>query len=207
MIALAVTFAAIAAMPAVDARAMIVLSGSMEPLVSAGDAAIIRDVPVEQLRVGDVITYHGIGESKGLTTHRIVGLVPLDSGLHFQTQGDANTAPDPDLAPASNVVGRYDGTIPSGGRALLLLTRPEAKIVLVAVPAGLMLVGELRTLVAALRARSGDHQAHRRLVLAGLTLLLASAIGVTATAATMALLTDTVAVGDNTFSTATTFLL
>lgn len=208
MLVLVMMFTGIAAMPAVDARAMIVLSGSMEPLVSAGDAAIIRDVPVEDLRVGNVITYHGIGGSTGLTTHRIIDRVRLDSGLHFRTQGDANTSPDPNLAPASNVVGRYDGRIPGGGRALLLLSRPEARIVLVALPAALMLAGELRTLTAALRARSRatpNQHARRRLALAGLAMLLAATVGVTATAATMAVLTDTAAVGDNTFSTSSTF--
>ncbi|HEX9889216.1 MAG TPA: signal peptidase I, partial [Nitriliruptorales bacterium] len=207
MLVLVVTFTAVAAMPAIGARAMIVLSGSMEPLVSAGDAAIIRDVPVEDLRVGDVITYHGIGEDKRPTTHRIIGLVPLDSGLHFQTQGDANTSPDPNLAPASNVVGRYDGMIPYGGRALLLLSRPEAKIVLVALPALLILMGELRTLVSVIAARVDGRRSgeRRRLVLAGLALLLAGAVGVTATAATMAVLTDTGAVDDNTFATSATF--
>ncbi|MBW3662519.1 MAG: signal peptidase I [Actinobacteria bacterium] len=207
LLVLVATFTTIAVMPAVGARAMIVLSGSMEPVLSAGDAAIIRDVPPEDLRVGDVITYYGIGEDKGLTTHRIIDLVPLDGGLHFQTQGDANRTPDPNLAPASNVVGRYDGVIPHGGRLLLLMSRPVAKIVLVALPALVLLIGELRTLsklvTSRLRDRSGPDR--RRVAFAGLTLLLVAAVAVTATAATMAVFSDSVAVSDNTVATATTF--
>jgi signal peptidase len=207
MLVLVAAFTVVAALPAVDARAMIVLSGSMEPLLSAGDAAIIREVESDDLVVGDVITFQGIGADKRLTTHRIIDLVPLDSGLHFQTQGDANSSPDVDLAPAANVVGRYDGRIPYGGRALLLLSRPEAKIVLVALPAALILIGELRTMAGVLAARRRERAgpAGRRLAFTAAMLVLSAIAGVAATAATMAVVTDTAAAGDNSFSTATTF--
>lgn len=206
MLAMVAGFTLVAVLPATGARAMIVLSGSMEPLLSAGDAAIITDVPPADLEVGDVITFHGIGEDKRLTTHRIIDLVELPSGLHFQTQGDANSSPDVDLAPAGGVVGRYDGRIPYGGRALLLLSRPEAKIVLVAVPALLILMGELRTLVAAATNRRRQRtEAVRPVVMTVAMLLLAAALGVAATMATMAVMTEADHAGDNSFSTTTTF--
>ncbi|MBW3657472.1 MAG: signal peptidase I [Actinobacteria bacterium] len=208
MLVMVAGFTLVAVLPATGARAMIVLSGSMEPLLSAGDAAIIRDVPATDLDVGDVITFHGIGEDKRLTTHRIIELVDVEvGGLHFQTQGDANSSPDVDLAPAGAVVGRYDGRIPYGGRALLLLSRPEAKIVLVAVPALLILMGELRTLVAAAMNRRHERTetATRPVIMTVAMLLLAAALGVAATMATMAVMTDAGHAGDNTFSTATTF--
>lgn len=205
MLVMVAGFTLVAVLPATGARAMIVLSGSMEPLLSAGDAAIITDVPSADLEVGDVITFHGIGEDKRLTTHRIIDRVELPSGLHFQTQGDANSSPDVDLAPAGGVVGRYDGRIPYGGRALLLLSRPEAKIVLVAVPALLILMGELRTLVAAAMSRRGERTeaATRPVVMTVAMLLLAAALGVAATMATMAVMTDADHTGDNSFSTTT----
>lgn len=205
MLVMVVGFTLVALLPATGARAMIVLSGSMEPLLSAGDAAIIRQVPPSALEVGDVITFHGIGADKRLTTHRIIDLVQLDSGLHFQTQGDANTSPDVDLAPAGGVVGRYDGRIPHGGRALLLLSRPEAKILLVAVPALFILAGEIRALVATVVARQRRQAGTpaRRIALAGTMLLLSAALGVTATMATMALMTDADDTADNSFSTGT----
>ena len=207
MVVLIATFTLVAILPATGARAMIVLSGSMEPLLSAGDAAIIRDVPAQQLEVGDVITFQGIGVDTGLTTHRIIQRIPLDSGLHFQTQGDGNEAPDVNLAPARNVVGRYEGMIPYGGRALLALSSREAKIALVALPALLILVGEIRSLIAAAAQRYGPGSPTRpRTVAVGIAALTLAAIaGVAATTATMAMLTDAATITDNTLSTADTF--
>lgn len=205
MLAMVAGFTLVAVLPATGARAMIVLSGSMEPLLTAGDAAIITDVPAEDLEVDDVITFHGIGEDKRLTTHRIIDLVDLDSGLHFQTQGDANASPDVNLAPAGAVVGRYDGRVPHGGRALLLLSRPEAKILLVAVPALLILLGEIRTLLAAAGNRRHERAeaTTRPVVVTVAMLLLAAVMGVAATMATMAVMTDGDQAGDNSFSTGT----
>lgn len=209
MLVLVAAFTLVAVLPATGARAMIVLSGSMEPLLAAGDAAIIRDVPVEDLQAGDVITFHPIGADKRLTTHRIIDRVDLPNGLHFQTQGDANATPDVDLAPARNVVGRYEGMIPHGGRVLLQLTRPEAKIGLIALPALFFLVGEIRSLLANLRQRRIEQPerggAYPRFAFGAAVLVLAAAAGVAATMTTMAVLTDAATVSENTLSTASSF--
>lgn len=75
-------------------------------------------------------------------------------------------------------------------------------------PALLILMGELRTLVAAAmnRRRERTEAATRPVVMTVAMLLLAAALGVAATMATMAVLTDADLVGDNTFSTASVFL-
>ena len=67
----------------------VITGGSMGAAVPRGSIAYERRVPVEQLRVGDVITYVHRGER---VTHRIVSVAP---GPVFRTKGDANAAPDP----------------------------------------------------------------------------------------------------------------
>lgn len=193
--------AALALLPLFHHRALIVTSGSMEPLLSAGDAAIIDQVPAEQLRANDVITYQGYGTER-LTTHRIVKPVHLESGLHFQTQGDANAAPDPHLAPAEGVVGRYVGGIPDVGRFLLVLEQPNARLIIVGVPAMLTLIAELRYLLGGrIKLRLGRRSAGA--LAAAILVVGGAAVGAVTT--TAALITDADTVADNSFATAATF--
>ena len=80
----------------------VVLSGSMEPTISAGDVIIVNSVAASQIEQGDVITYGG----ERPTTHRVVGVTQQDGGPAFRTQGDANEDPDPGVVPASEVKGK-----------------------------------------------------------------------------------------------------
>lgn len=192
----------LAALPLVQHKALIVTSGSMEPVLSAGDAAIIHRLPVDDLRAGDVITYQGYGSDR-LTTHRIVQPIELDSGLHFQTKGDANPGPDPDLAPAGGVVGRYVVGIPGAGRVLLFLAQPQGRLLIVGLPALVVLVGELRFLLA---GRVTLRVGRRRGATVAAALMLTSVASVGGVLmATGAVMADIDSVGDNTFSTAATF--
>jgi signal peptidase I len=201
MTAATVFFLAIAALPLADHKALIVTSGSMEPLLSAGDAAIVHIVPLDALEPGDVITYQGYS-SDGLTTHRIVKPVQLESGLHFQTQGDANPAPDPNLVPAGGVVGRYVAGAPGFGRVLLFLARPESQLLIVGFPALIILLNELRYLLA---HRSALRPGRRTVRNAAAGLLVAGLASAGVWATTGALMTDVTSVGDNTLTTADTF--
>lgn len=198
--AVSLAFLLVAALPAVGHKALIVTSGSMEPLLSAGDAAIIQLVPPEDLVAGDVITYSGYGGDQ-LTTHRIVRRVHLKSGLHFQTKGDANAAPDADLAPAAGVVGRYVVGIPHAGRVLLFTAQPHGRLLIVGLPALLTLASEARYLLGRCRRSPSS----RRLVTAPATgvMIVAIATAVGVTMATGAVFTDVDTAGENTFTTGT----
>jgi len=72
----------------------VIYSGSMEPTVKVGSLLLTRPVDVEDLRVGDVITYRSPGNHTTLT-HRIVSIRQEDGDWVFQTKGDANPEPDP----------------------------------------------------------------------------------------------------------------
>ena len=200
MLVTTILFLALAALPLVEHKALIVTSGSMEPLLSAGDAALIHMVPVDELRAGDVLTFQGYS-SERLTTHRVVRPVELESGLHFQTQGDANPTPDANLAPAGGVVGRYVMGVPSLGRALLFLGRPHGQLLVVGLPALMILINELRYLFAPGGALRLDR---RTAAIVGAVLFVSVAtVGVLAT--TDALMTEATPIGGNTFTTADTF--
>lgn len=144
---LAIGIALLAALPAIDARLLVVTSGSMAPAIAAGDAVVVVDTPPEDVAVDDVIAFHGYG-SERLTTHRAISRHDVDGRLHFRTQGDANATPDANLAPAGGVVGKVVLTLPQAGRPLLALTSPTARMLLLVLPAAVIAALEIRELLA-----------------------------------------------------------
>lgn len=75
----------------------VIISGSMVPTISVGSVVYDEVVPVEDLAVGDIITFvpppeYGIDDP---VTHRITVIDTDDGRLTFRTQGDANSAEDP----------------------------------------------------------------------------------------------------------------
>ena len=73
-----------------------VLSGSMRPGFSVGGAVISQRVPVDSLRVRDVIIFSDPFKPSEQIVHRIVRITKGPGGqLLFNTQGDANTVRDP----------------------------------------------------------------------------------------------------------------
>ncbi len=87
----------------VGGRALTVLSSSMSPTIPAGSVVVVRPVPPDTLREGDVITFSATGES--LVTHRIVGVHHGPDGLSLTTRGDANEVIDAHRVTPDEVVG------------------------------------------------------------------------------------------------------
>lgn len=87
--------------------AFTVLTSSMEDVIPKGSLVLVKQVPPEELKIGDDISYLA-GETT-VITHRIVGIEQnyLDEGqLGFQTKGTMNQEPDTLLVPQINVVGK-----------------------------------------------------------------------------------------------------
>lgn len=86
-----------------------VLTSSMEPTIDAGD--LVYTYEADEYAPGDVITYRHEG---ALVTHRVVAV----NSAGYQTQGDANDAPDGYTVPPDAVVGKVILTIPVVGRII-----------------------------------------------------------------------------------------
>jgi signal peptidase len=142
------------------ARVMVVISGSMEPDVPEGAAVIVRSVSPTSVRPGDVITFHPIGVSH-LESHRVVAIKRVDGELFYQTKGDANAQTDPNLAPASGLVGRVVAVVPGVGRVMVLGTTGVGRLVLLGVPALLLLIQQGAELLVLWRPHSGRPAAAR----------------------------------------------
>lgn len=99
--------------------AYIIISGSMEPKIEVYDVVINKRVDVNDLEVGDVITFVSTSSnSTGLTiTHRIVGLIEdsKTGKTKFRTKGDNNFSVDESLVTSDNVIGKVILVIPKVG--------------------------------------------------------------------------------------------
>ncbi len=86
-------------------KPLFVLTGSMEPGIKTGDMVIVKEIKQANLKEGDVITY-SLGNKSETVTHRIIKIVEKDGKTLYQTKGDNNNAPDPDLVSYNMILGK-----------------------------------------------------------------------------------------------------
>jgi len=107
----------------------IVTSGSMEPAIRRGDMVITRDVTdrdgtpssLQDIKVDDVISYTGDGNTSLSVTHRVVGRTVTPAEVRFATKGDAVVDAVPSAVPGSSVDGRVIAVVPHLGIVLIAL--------------------------------------------------------------------------------------
>ena len=120
----------------IGAQALTVLSGSMLPTYRPGDLVVVRPVAVNELQIGDVVTFQPYSGDPTLITHRITSITSLDGEItSITTQGDANNAPDRPLVPGQ-IMGRVVYSVPFMGH---LRTRTGALALSAAMGTGLII--------------------------------------------------------------------
>ena len=110
-----------------------VLSGSMEPVYSAGDLIYVKEIDPFQLEEGTIITFMLSEET--IATHRIVEVVPDeedDAVIRFKTKGDANESEDGGLVHYKNVIGTPIFSVPKLGYVANFIQEPPGPYVAIA---------------------------------------------------------------------------
>jgi signal peptidase I len=121
-------------------RPVVVYSGSMEPELGVGSLALVKSVPSESVRVGDVITFVDPYQPGRLVTHRVVEAVErLEGGLAYRTKGDANAHRDPWAIALPAQAGRTAFDVPYVGYALWYAKTREARTLLIVLVAAFTL--------------------------------------------------------------------
>ena len=118
MVALLAVAAGILLMVSQGLRPLIVYSGSMEPTIPTGSVLMVKPTNQENLYVGDVITVNQ-PDGLGIVTHRIQSMQLVDGRYVFQTKGNANGFPDPELFTLEHQAGRVMGHVPYLGYAIV----------------------------------------------------------------------------------------
>ena len=126
-------------------RTMVVTGGSMEPSIRTGDAVVLKPAPPGTVDVGDVITYPS-GEGQRLNTHRVTAITEIQGRTYYQTKGDVNSSPDPDLTIAETVAGKVVSTLPKAGYLLGFATTLLGRALIFGFPLLILLAKEVSTL-------------------------------------------------------------
>ena len=113
---------------------LIVLTGSMDPTIKAGDLIVTKKIAAKDVKVGDVISFFDPdGNGSAIVTHRVIGIeIDETSGeIFFRTQGDNNDIADMTPVPAENLVGRWEGTRFWGLGYVVLFTQSTVGIIVI----------------------------------------------------------------------------
>ncbi len=94
-------------------------SGSMSPIMDAGDIVLISKVPGSAIKVGDIIEFKTTERINIM--HRVIAIEETGGEKYFVTKGDANSASDPDPVIPENVVGKVLFTLRKVGWIAVLV--------------------------------------------------------------------------------------
>lgn len=143
LLAVLLLAAAMLVAPLLGYQRYVVTGGSMEGTIDRGSLVYAKQVPVESLGAGDVITYDPpVGAApRGNVTHRIVWMGTDEHGNRaFRTRGDANPAPDPwKFVLDKPTQARVAWHLPYAGYGFAALDLRWARMLLLGLPA--LLVG------------------------------------------------------------------
>jgi len=121
-------------------KPFIVLTGSMEPEIMAGDLIVARTIEPSLLKVGDVISFK---EGSTVVTHRIAEITDVDGSPAFITMGDANNTEDASPVTFSQVEGVYAFRIAGLGSLAMFMQTPVGLLLFIAVPLAAFIVYDM----------------------------------------------------------------
>ncbi len=106
---------------------VVVVEGvSMETTYIQGDLLVLKGIPVQDIKLGDVVVYRRTVNSM-LIVHRVVAIKTISGGFYFTTQGDnrqTNPSPDYPDVPAEDIVGTVIYHVAALGNVVLALQSP-----------------------------------------------------------------------------------
>jgi len=90
------------------------IGGSMGDTIPSGSLVLTREVPADQIEVGDVIAFRWPGFDLPIT-HRVIDIRSQGGTPAFVTKGDGNRTADPFLASGDQEIGRVLFSTPRVG--------------------------------------------------------------------------------------------
>lgn len=134
------TALAVVAIPmAIGGEWRTVQTGSMEPLVSAGDVVLV--VPDDAIGVGDVVAFTDPLRPDRDVLHRVT---EVDAQGMLVTKGDSNDVVDPWLVDPATVIGTQTMSVPAVGFVVTVVSSEVGIFLFLFLPALVLLLSEGR---------------------------------------------------------------
>lgn len=141
-----------------------VLTGSMAPALPVGTLAVTRPVDIDEVMVGEVVTYQLSSGESTVVTHRVIGTRINAAGeRELLTQGDTNAVTDREPVREVQLRGRLWYAVPHLGRVSALLSNDQRQLAIYGLGGALALysVGQLTGAARDRRRRRPVVPAHR----------------------------------------------
>jgi len=122
-----------------------VVTGSMEPSIPVDSLLVVRQVDVEEVEVGDIITFYSRDPALGGSpnTHRVAAIEEDEDGIRFVTRGDANPVDDEYTTGAAELIGVVVFSSLFLGKAVRVMSNPLVFFPLLIVPLAILLLTNL----------------------------------------------------------------
>jgi len=121
-------------------RIFSVSSGSMEPKIKTG-SIVFDKAEKSGYKADDIITYKI--SVKDTVTHRVVDIIKQNDYNYYKVKGDANDAPDQELVPDGNVIGKVLFSIPYLGYLVMFIKSLPGLIIFIVIPATIIIYEEM----------------------------------------------------------------
>ena len=122
-------------------KLMIVKSGSMTPAIKIGSIVVIK--PMDEYKIGDVISFGETTKIEAPTTHRIYDIKVTEGKVSYITKGDANNAPDRKEISQIEVIGKVLFSVPFVGYAVDFTKKPLGFALIIIAPGAIIIYGEV----------------------------------------------------------------
>ncbi|HBM80486.1 MAG TPA: signal peptidase I [Clostridiaceae bacterium] len=119
-------------------RFLAVLSGSMHPVLDAGDLIIVKGKANGSIDIGDIITYKS--QNNGMITHRVVDVIKNGNGLFYRTKGDSNNIADDENIKPEQITGTLAYKIPYAGYVTRFVKSRAGILLLIILPSTLLFI-------------------------------------------------------------------
>ena len=112
-------------------KPFIVLSGSMETQISAGDIVVVKEIDTNELKKGDIIAFK---DGNIVITHRIDEVTEIDGKTQYITKGDNNNTQDIGYVSPEQIEGVFKFKVSRLGNFAMFIQTPLGMIVCLSIP-------------------------------------------------------------------------
>ena len=103
-------------------KSFVIMSGSMEPTIKKGDAILVKEVPENEIRLNDIISFTiTTNQNKTNVTHRVIGIAEENGKRKYTTKGDNNNTEDRERITYEQIDGKYQFKMSQFGVVINLL--------------------------------------------------------------------------------------
>jgi len=109
-------------------KTFVIVSGSMEPTIMTQDAILVKEVPQDEIKINDIISF---SQGESIITHRVIGIVKDDGMIKYRTKGDNNNIEDKKKTTYEQIEGKYQFKLKQLGVVTKMLKSKITLIILV----------------------------------------------------------------------------